>query len=51
MALKLKKGAFNVKMISGIAFKNDVDELEGADKMVYQAAINVLLNTLKSGNE
>merc|ERR1711879_926633 len=51
LAIQLKKGAKNVQMITSIAFKNGGDMLEGREKSIYQAAINVLVNTLKSGNE
>lgn len=37
-------------MITAIAFKNDQDMLEGRDKSIYEAAIRVLVNTLKSAN-
>jgi len=37
-------------MITSIAFKAKQDMLEGRNKMIYQAAIKVLVNTLKSGN-
>jgi len=37
-------------MITSIAFKAKQDMLEGRNKAIYQAAIKVLVNTLKSGN-
>lgn len=50
LAIQLRKGAKNVQMITAIAFKKGQDMLEGREKAVYQAAIKVLVNTLKSGN-
>lgn len=50
LAIQLKKGSKNVQMITAIAFKNDQDMLEGRDKSIYEAAIRVLVNTLKSAN-
>lgn len=38
-------------MITSIAFKANKDMLEGRDKAVYEAAIKVLVNTLKSAND
>jgi len=38
-------------MITGIAFKNNEDMLMGNSKKIYEAAIKVLVNTLKSGND
>lgn len=37
-------------MITSIAFKNNEDMLMGSSKKIYEAAIKVLVNTLKSGN-
>jgi len=51
LAIQLKQGAKNVQMITGIAFKNNEDMLMGSSKKIYEAAIKVLVNTLKSGNE
>jgi len=50
LAIQLKKGASNVMMITKIAFKKNQDMLEGREKSIYEAAIRVLVNTLKSGN-
>jgi len=51
LAIQLKKGAKNVQMITAIAFKNNEDMLMGNSKKIYEAAIKVLVNTLKSGND
>lgn len=51
LAVVLKKGAKNVMMITGIAFRDGEEELTGRSKMIYTAAIKVLVNTLKSGND
>jgi len=37
-------------MITAIAFKKDQDMLEDREKAIYEAAIRVLVNTLKSAN-
>jgi len=50
LAVQLKKGAKNVMMITGIAFRAKEEELTGRNKAIYTAAIKVLVNTLKSGN-
>jgi len=50
LAIQLKKGAKNVKMITAVAFKKNQDMLEDREKSIYEAAIKVLVNTLKSGN-
>lgn len=49
LAIQLKKGAYNVQLVSAIAFKQGTDELTGSNKAIYQAAIKVLYNTLKAG--
>lgn len=51
LAIQLKQGAKNVQLITGIAFKNNEDMLMGSSKKIYEAAIKVLVNTLKSGNQ
>lgn len=51
LAKQLRKGAKNVMMITGIAFRAKEEELTGRNKAIYTAAIKVLVNTLKSGNE
>lgn len=50
LAIQLKKGSKNVQMITAIAFKNNQDFLEDREKSIYEAAIRVLVNTLKSAN-
>lgn len=50
LASQLKMGARNVQRIANIAFKKNLDMLTGSDARIYQAAINVLYNTLKSAN-
>jgi len=37
-------------MIAAIAFKNNQEMLEDREKSIYEAAIRVLVNTLKSAN-
>lgn len=51
LAYQLKKGAKNVQLISRVAFKSGAEMLEGRDLMIYEAAIKVLYNTLKSANK
>ena len=51
MAKLLKLGATNVRMIAGSAEDSNTDRLSGANKKIYTAAINVLVNNLKSSNK
>jgi len=51
LAVQLKGGAKNVKKIASIAFRNKEDFLNERETRIYNAAIKVLIKTLKSGTE
>ena len=51
MATLLKKGATNVMMISSIARKDKVETLSEKNQKIYEAALKVLVNTLKSSDK